>query len=102
MVDQQGASGQPRADRFIRIYRMAAPSSAGRKSIEKERETMFEYAKALLDLYLPEKAEGQGLVEYALIIALISVALVGALIALRGGIAEVFTDIQNAFNNSGS
>ena len=60
---------------------------------------MFEYAKALLGLYLPEKAEGQGLVEYALIIALISVALVGALVALRGGIQDVFTDIVNSFNS---
>jgi Flp pilus assembly pilin Flp len=41
--------------------------------------------------------EGQTLVEYALIIALVSVALVVALIALRGNIAGVFQDIGAAF-----
>jgi len=41
--------------------------------------------------------EGQTLVEYALIIALVSVALVIALTALRGDIAGVFQDIGAAF-----
>lgn len=41
--------------------------------------------------------EGQTLVEYALIIALVSVAIVGALIALRGGITGVFQDIVGNF-----
>ena len=47
-----------------------------------------------------EKEEGQTLVEYALIIALVSVLLVGALAALRGGIAGVFTDIETALGGS--
>jgi hypothetical protein len=34
-------------------------------------------------------AEGQGLVEYALIIALVSIALIAALTALAGGIGNV-------------
>ncbi len=42
---------------------------------------------------LRNKEEGQTLVEYALIIALVSVLLVGALTALRGG-------IEGAFNNA--
>lgn len=37
--------------------------------------------------------EGQGLVEYALIIALVSVVLVGALTLLAGGISGVFATI---------
>ena len=41
--------------------------------------------------------KGQTLVEYALIIALVSVAIVGALIALRGGITGVFQDIVSNF-----
>lgn len=41
--------------------------------------------------------EGQTLVEYALIIALVSVALVIALTALKGNIAGVFQDIGTAF-----
>jgi Flp pilus assembly pilin Flp len=42
--------------------------------------------------------EGQTLVEYALIIALVSVALVAALGFLKGDIADVFTKIGSAFN----
>lgn len=37
--------------------------------------------------------EGQGLVEYALIIALVSIVLVGALGLLAGGVEGVFTGI---------
>ena len=36
---------------------------------------------------------GQGLVEYALIIALVSVMLIGALEALTGGISGAFGDV---------
>ena len=36
---------------------------------------------------------GQGMVEYALIIALIAVLLVGGLTLLRGGIEGTFNDI---------
>lgn len=38
--------------------------------------------------------EGQGLTEYALIIALVSIALVVALGTLKGGIEGVFTKIN--------
>jgi len=41
---------------------------------------------------------GQGLVEYALIIAVVSVLLVTALGALRGDIEGTFTDIGNTLN----
>jgi pilus assembly protein Flp/PilA len=40
---------------------------------------------------------GQGLVEYALIIALVSILLIGSLTALQGDIAAVFTTITGAF-----
>jgi len=46
---------------------------------------------------LAGQMEGQTLVEYALIIALVSIALVAALIALAGGIGTVFADIVAAF-----
>ena len=36
---------------------------------------------------------GQGLVEYALIIAVVGVVLAGALVALRGGIGNTFNQI---------
>ncbi len=44
--------------------------------------------------------EGQTLVEYALIIALVSVALVGALTTLKGDIAGVFTKIGKALSDA--
>jgi pilus assembly protein Flp/PilA len=44
------------------------------------------------------REEGQTLVEYALIIALVSVALVASLEALAGGIDGVFQDILAAFS----
>ena len=45
--------------------------------------------------------EGQGMVEYALIIALISIALIGVLRALGGpdgGIAAIFNRISGVLN----
>ena len=56
----------------------------------------------LLNLYLSFVAglsdeKGQGLVEYALIIALVSIALVGALGALAFGIDGVFDAIVAEF-----
>ena len=47
-------------------------------------------------LQAAKKEEGQGLVEYALIIALVSIALTGALIALSGGIGGAFSTITGA------
>lgn len=41
------------------------------------------------------RQEGQALVEYALILSLIAVLLVGALTFLRGSIAGLFTSIGN-------
>ena len=43
--------------------------------------------------------EGQGLVEYALIIALVSIVLVGALQAVEGGIDGVFARISSILGN---
>ena len=42
------------------------------------------------------RKKGQGLVEYALIIALVAIILTGALGALQATIAGVFTGITNA------
>jgi Flp pilus assembly pilin Flp len=41
------------------------------------------------------RQEGQALVEYALIISLVAVFLVGALVFMRGKIAGIFTTIGN-------
>jgi pilus assembly protein Flp/PilA len=42
---------------------------------------------------IESREEGQGLVEYALIIVLVSVAAIGTLTLLAGGINGVFTTI---------
>lgn len=45
--------------------------------------------------------EGQTLVEYALIIALMSIALVGALSALKVGVGGVFSSIVSQLTGAG-
>ena len=47
--------------------------------------------------WLRSEEEGQTLVEYALIIALIAIVLIGALTLLEGGINGVFSTIVGAF-----
>jgi pilus assembly protein Flp/PilA len=42
---------------------------------------------------------GQGLVEYALILALISVGLIASLTMFKNGIAEVFRDVGITLNS---
>jgi len=61
---------------------------------------MLQYAKALLDLYLPEKAEGQSLVEWALILALVSVVAIAILATIGDNIVAVLTDVANALGGS--
>ena len=39
--------------------------------------------------------EGQGLVEYALIIAVIAIAVIVAMVFLRGQIQNIFSNISN-------
>ena len=60
---------------------------------------MVEYIKSLYDLYVPEKAEGQGLVEYALILVLISVVAIVALQVLGDEISAVFDDVTSTLSD---
>lgn len=59
---------------------------------------MYEYAKALLGLYLPEKAEGQSLVEWALILALVSVVAIAILATIGDNIVAVLQQVANALS----
>jgi pilus assembly protein Flp/PilA len=47
-----------------------------------------------LDRFIREE-EGQGLVEYALIIAVIAIAVIVAMVFLRGQIENIFSNIGN-------
>jgi len=51
---------------------------------------------------LRKEQAGQGLVEYTLIIALVSVILIGALGVLGEGFDNVFSDIGDTLTDAGS
>ena len=58
---------------------------------------MLQFAEALYGLYVPEDgAEGQGLVEYALIIFLISIAVIAVMYTLQGKLKGVFQGISSS------
>ncbi len=57
---------------------------------------MVEYVNALVALYGSDEAEGQGLVEYALILVLISVVSIALMTALGTRIGAVFTAVTTA------
>jgi pilus assembly protein Flp/PilA len=54
-------------------------------------EMIMAYARSMRD-----NEEGQALVEYALILVLVSIASVGTLTILGGDISQIFTDISTA------
>lgn len=62
---------------------------------------MVEYMQALYGLYAPEKKfEGQGLVEYALILVLISVVAIVIMTTVGGQVKNVFSSVSNALGGA--
>ncbi len=57
---------------------------------------MVEYVNALVALYGSDEAEGQGLVEYALILGLISIIAVVAVTATGVSVAAIWGRVQTA------
>jgi pilus assembly protein Flp/PilA len=58
---------------------------------------MVEFVKALFGTFgNDEEAEGQGLVEYALILVLISVVAITIMTTVGGQVSDVFTSISAA------
>lgn len=49
--------------------------------------------------WLKNEESGQGMVEYGLIIALVAVVLIGALVGLRGGLENIFSDAAGVLNS---
>ena len=46
-----------------------------------------------------KEEEGQGMVEYGLIIGLVAIVLIAALVAMRGGLGNLFGKVEEAVNN---
>jgi pilus assembly protein Flp/PilA len=65
---------------------------------------MFTKMMVTLNAYVTglKKEEGQGLAEYALIIVLVSIAVVAALTAVGDDIQAVFESISNQLGNTGA
>jgi pilus assembly protein Flp/PilA len=64
-----------------------------------EEKALLQFVVALLSLYGPadqDARRGQSLVEYALIIVLIAIAVIAAMTALQGGISGVFDRIRTS------
>jgi pilus assembly protein Flp/PilA len=62
---------------------------------------MLSFAEALYGLFVPEdEMEGQGLVEYALIIAFIAVVVIVAMVFLRGQITNLFSRVGNSLSGT--
>jgi len=57
---------------------------------------MLQFVEALRGLYVNEETEGQGLVEYALIIAFIAVVVIVAMIFLQDRISGLFSRVGNS------
>jgi pilus assembly protein Flp/PilA len=56
---------------------------------------MLQFVEALRGQYVAEEQEGQGLVEYALIIAFIAVVVIVAMVVLQGEITTLFSKVGN-------
>jgi len=56
---------------------------------------LYSFSRRILMLYLPRE-EGQGLVEYALILVLVAVVVIVILALLGPAIGNVFSNIVNA------
>ena len=55
--------------------------------------------QAVLSSFIKDE-EGQGLVEYALIIALVAIGLMAILVLFRNSIGNVFNESKNRLNNA--
>ncbi len=62
---------------------------------------MVEFVRALAGLYRPEEREGQGLVEYGLIIVLVAIVVMVLLGLMGGTINNVFSRISNSLATGG-
>ena len=57
---------------------------------------MVDYLSALIDAHSADRAKGQGMVEYGLIIALVAVVAIAGLIVLGPKISAMFTSLGSS------
>jgi pilus assembly protein Flp/PilA len=57
--------------------------------------------RAMVNSFMKDES-GQGLVEYALIIALVAIGLIAILVLFRNAIGNVFNTSKNSLNNAPS
>jgi pilus assembly protein Flp/PilA len=57
---------------------------------------VVQFASALHGLFASDENEGQGLVEYALIIAFIAVVVIVAMVFLQGKISSLFSKVGDS------
>ena len=57
---------------------------------------MLQFVEALGGLYIADESEGQGLVEYALIIAFIAIVVIVAMVFLQDKITTLFSKVGNS------
>lgn len=58
------------------------------------------YLWLLVQSFMPRREEGQGLVEYALIIALVAILIILALVALKDQISTTFSTIVSGLGTT--
>lgn len=61
---------------------------------------LYTYLNALLNELVAEREEGQGLVEYALIIVLVAIVVIAALTLLGDQISSVFSRISDTLSGA--
>ena len=65
-------------------------------TVKEIQRTMVDYIRALIDSHLGEKEEGQGMVEYGLIIALVAIVAIAGLIVLGPKISSMFSTVSSS------
>jgi pilus assembly protein Flp/PilA len=82
-------------------YMLSPEPTGGRRHHWKGSEERREMLNLWLRWQLLREQKGQGLVEYALIIVLVAIAVVVAITALGTQIASVFNSITTKLSNTG-
>ena len=84
------------ASRTLSAFGAAAPAPGGRLSSGKEVNNNMTRLYALISSLFARDEEGQGLAEYALILALLAILAIVALIFLGGQVSKVLSTVGSS------